>query len=88
MSDDAARGRRTAFRAGGQVIRGTGLIGNGDSGPPALVDVEEGRITRIRPLHYDMSYDPKDFDPWKLEAKGKTLEPPLRPPLGPISLAY
>ncbi|MCX8033655.1 MAG: hypothetical protein N3B14_09805, partial [Thermoleophilia bacterium] len=36
------------------VIRGTGLIGPFDSGPPALVDVKDGRITRIRPLRYDL----------------------------------
>jgi trimethylamine-N-oxide reductase (cytochrome c) len=52
------------------------------------VDVKDERIVRIRPLHYDMSYDPADFNAWKLEAKGKTLEPPLRPPLGPIGLTY
>ncbi|MCE5254735.1 MAG: molybdopterin-dependent oxidoreductase, partial [Actinomycetia bacterium] len=82
--------RRTkpAPSADKQVLRASSITGGGDSGAPTLVDVKNGRITRIRPLHYDMSYDPKDFDPWKLEAKGKTLEPPLRPPLGPISLAY
>ena len=63
-------------------------MGGGDCGAPALVDVKDGTITRIRPLHYDMSYDPADFNVWKLEAKGKTLKPPMRPPLGPISLAY
>jgi len=71
-----------------QVIRGSGLIGNGDSGPPALVDVRDGRIMRIRPLHYDMSYDPKDFNPWRMEARGKALEPPMRAPVGPLGLAY
>jgi anaerobic selenocysteine-containing dehydrogenase len=71
-----------------QVIRGSSLIGGGDSGPPTLVDVADGRITRIRPLHYGMSYDPASFDPWKMEAKGKTLEPPLVAPVGPLGLAY
>jgi hypothetical protein len=28
-----------------QVIRGGGLMGNGDSGPPTLVDVKDGRAT-------------------------------------------
>ena len=60
----------------------------GDCGAPTLVDVADGVITRIRPLHYDMSYDPKDFNAWRLEVKGKVLEPPLRPPIGPVSLAY
>jgi len=63
-------------------------MGNGDSGPPALVDVKDGRITRIRPLRYDLKYDPKDFNLWKIEARGKTFTPPLRAPLGPLGLAY
>ncbi len=71
-----------------QVIRGSGLIGSGDSGPPTLVDVKDGRITRIRPLDYESKYDKKDFNAWKMEAKGKTLDPPLRASLGPIGQAY
>jgi anaerobic selenocysteine-containing dehydrogenase len=71
-----------------QVIRGGGLMGNGDSGPPTLVDVKDGRITRIRPLHYEAEYDKADFNVWKIEARGKTLEPPLIASVGPIGLAY
>ena len=71
-----------------QVIRGSGLIGSGDSGVPTLVDVKDGRITRIRPLDYEMNYDRKDFNAWKIEAKGKILEPPRRGVVGPIGLAY
>ena len=71
-----------------QVLRGTSLMGGGDSGGPAVVDVVDGAIVRIRPLHYDTCYDPAEFNAWKLEVKGKTLQPPLHPPLGPISLAY
>ncbi|MBN2062370.1 MAG: hypothetical protein JW882_18355, partial [Deltaproteobacteria bacterium] len=48
-----------------QVIRGSGLIGPGDSGVPTLVDVKDGRITRIRPLNYEMNYDREDFNAWK-----------------------
>ncbi len=71
-----------------QVIRGSGLIGPGDSGPPTLVDVKDGKITRIRPLDYEMNYDKKEFNAWKIEAKGKTLEPPMHGVLGPIGQAY
>ena len=59
-----------------QVIRGSGLIGPSDSGVPTLIDVKDGKITRIRPLHYEMNYDKKDFNAWKIEARGKVLEPP------------
>jgi anaerobic selenocysteine-containing dehydrogenase len=63
-------------------------MGGGDSGPPALVDVKDGVITRIRPLHYDLRYSIEEFNAWKMEARGKTLQPPLRAPVGPIGLAY
>ena len=53
-----------------------GLIGPGDSGVPTLIDVKDGKITRIRPLHYEMSYDKKDFNAWKIEARGKDLRAP------------
>ena len=81
-------GTRFDIGAERQVIRGTGLLGPGDSGPPALVHVKEDRITRIRPLNYELEYDKKDFNLWKMEARGKTFEPPLRAVLGPIGQAY
>ena len=80
--------KHTETKGNKQVIRGAGLMGNGDSGPPTWVDVTDGKITRIRPLHYEDEYDKKDFNLWKIEARGKTLEPPLRASVGPIGLAY
>ena len=71
-----------------QVVRGTGLIGPRDSGPPTLVDVKDGKITRIRPLQYESKYDKKGFNAWKIEARGKTLEPPMKACVGPLGLAY
>jgi trimethylamine-N-oxide reductase (cytochrome c) len=71
-----------------QVIRGSSIIGGAESGPPTLVDVKDGKIARIRPLQYEAKYDKKDFNVWKIEARGKTLEPPMRASVGPIGLAY
>ena len=71
-----------------QVIRGSGLMGPGDSGVPTMVDVKGEKITRIRPLNYEMNYDKKDFNVWKMEARGKTFEPPMRGIIGPIGLTY
>ena len=71
-----------------QVIRGSGLIGPMDSGVPTLVDVKDGKITRIRPLQYESKYDKKDFNVWKMEAKGRTFEPPMRGVVGPIGQSY
>ena len=80
----------TKFNIGAdkQVIRGSGLIGPMDSGAPTVVDVKDGKITRIRPFDYAAGSDAKDFSPWRMEARGKTFEPPLRAPLGPLGTAY
>jgi len=74
---------------------------NGENGPqgtwpergmfgaaPCAVDVKDGKIVRIRPLHYDSKYDPKQFNPWKITKSGKTLEPLMKAVPPPFSLAY
>jgi molybdopterin guanine dinucleotide-containing S/N-oxide reductase-like protein len=70
------------------IIKGTCFSGFGDNSAPACVDVKDGKIIRIRPLHYDWKYKPEEFNPWKLEARGKTFIPPLKAPVVPHSSAY
>ena len=55
---------------------------------PCAVDVKDGKIVRIRPLHYDSKYDPKQFNPWKITKNGKTLGPLMKAVPSPFSLAY
>jgi len=57
-------------------------------GYPCTTDVRNGKIVRIRPLHYDWKYDPKEFKPWKMEARGQTFEPGMKTLLSPFGLAY
>jgi molybdopterin guanine dinucleotide-containing S/N-oxide reductase-like protein len=45
----------------------------GRQGLPMRVDVKNGRIVRIRPLHFDEKYTLEQIQPWKIEARGKTL---------------
>ncbi len=71
-----------------QVIRGTSLMGSYENGPPALVDVADGKITRIRPLNYEWKCDSKDFNVWKIEARGSEFGPPMKALPGPIGLGY
>ena len=54
----------------------------------SVVDVSNGKIVRIRPLHYDWKYDPEEFNPWKLEVRGKSFEPMMKTLIPPLSLAY
>ena len=70
------------------VIKTLSLGGLTGGGVPAAVDVKDGRIVRIRPLHYDWKYDKKEFNPWKFERDGKTLEPLMKSMPCTFSLAY
>ena len=48
-----------------------------ESGGPCLVDSNDGKITRIRPYHYDKEYTDKYCNPWKIEARGSTFSEPI-----------
>jgi anaerobic selenocysteine-containing dehydrogenase len=69
------------------------VVGLGFCGPSAganssVAEVKDGKIVRLRPLHFDWKYDPKHFNPWKMEARGKTFEPRMKSLIPPYSLAY
>jgi len=38
-------------------------IGFGPNANSSVVDVKNGKIVRIRPLHFDWKYDKKGFNP-------------------------
>ncbi len=54
----------------------------------ACVDVKDGKIVRIRPLHYDEKYEPEEFDPWQMNARGKVFRPTMKEPISPFGLSY
>ncbi len=62
-----------------------GIMGGGAEG---VVDVKNGRIVRIRPLHYDWKYTREEMNPWKIERNGVTLEPLMKSLPPPFNLAY
>jgi anaerobic selenocysteine-containing dehydrogenase len=68
-------------------IKGISFMGP-VGGSPCRTDVRNGKIVRIRPLHWDWKYDPKEFNPWKIEARGQTFEPSMKTLLSPYGLAY
>ncbi len=68
------------------VIKGLALGGHGAT--PAAIDVKDGRILRIRPLHLNWRYDRKELNPWEIKARGKVLEPPMKILQSPFNLAY
>jgi anaerobic selenocysteine-containing dehydrogenase len=69
-------------------VEGFGLCSGGNGGNPGVVDIKNGRITRIRPLHYDAKYSAEEFNPWRLEARGKVFQPTMKSLLPPFSLVY
>ena len=62
------------------VIKTLSLGGGHGGGCPAAVDVRDGRILRIRPLHYNWKYSMEKFNPWEFKRNGKTLKPVLKSP--------
>ena len=70
------------------VIKGLGFCSNCTDGNTTVVDVKDGKILRIRPLHYDWKYDPGELKPWKIEARGKVFEPAMKTLIPPFSISY
>jgi anaerobic selenocysteine-containing dehydrogenase len=70
-------------------IKGLSFIASssGDANT-SVIDVKDGKIVRIRPLHFDWKYPKQSFNPWKMEARGKTFEPSMKSLIPPYSLAY
>ena len=59
-------------------IKGLGFCSFGIGANVAEVDVKDGKVLRIRPLHFDKKYDPKDWNPWEIKARGKVFKPSLK----------
>jgi anaerobic selenocysteine-containing dehydrogenase len=70
------------------VYKALGLSGGIFGASPCAVDVKDGKIVRIRPLHWDDKYERETFNPWKITKNGKTLEPYFKSVPAPWSLAY
>jgi anaerobic selenocysteine-containing dehydrogenase len=70
------------------VLKGLGQCSFTRNGDPAAVDVKDGKILRIRPLHFEDAYTKQELKPWKIEKDGKVLEPNLKSHLAPYMLAY
>ncbi len=71
-------------------VKGLGFCGNEPlaGSNAAAVDVKDGRIVRIRPLHFDWKYSLQDLNPWKIEVRGKVLDAGTKTLLPPFTLAY
>ena len=70
------------------VLKGLGQCSFTRNSDPAAIDVKDGKIVRIRPLHFDDKYSRDEIKSWKIEKDGKVLEPQLKSHLAPYMLAY
>ncbi|MDR2197367.1 MAG: molybdopterin-dependent oxidoreductase [Coriobacteriales bacterium] len=70
------------------VVQNLGFCAFGGASNFAHVDVLDGRIARIRPLHYDDHYTPEDLNAWEFNVRGSTFKPGFKSLIPPLSLAY
>jgi molybdopterin guanine dinucleotide-containing S/N-oxide reductase-like protein len=70
------------------VIKSTDLSAGSKHSHLAFIDVKNGRIVRTRPFRYDWKYKPEDFNAWKIEARGKTFNVPMKSLIAPFGLGY
>ncbi len=68
-----------------KVLSLGGVTGGGD---PCAVDVKDGKIIRVRPLHFDSKYAREEIRPWKMQRNGYVLEASMKSMPGAFSLAY
>jgi trimethylamine-N-oxide reductase (cytochrome c) len=66
-----------AFEPEESLIKGLSFAGSGGGTPAVRCDVKNGKIVRVRPLHYDEEYKPEEYNPgevWNITARGKTFK--------------
>jgi molybdopterin guanine dinucleotide-containing S/N-oxide reductase-like protein len=80
--------KQTEIHPDKTVIRSLGLGGLLGGSDPSCVDVKDGKILRIRPMHFDWKYERASFNPWKFERNGKKLESNFKGMPSPFSLSY
>ena len=70
------------------TTKSLGFCGFGLSSNAADVDVKDGKVIRIRPVHFDEHYTREELRMWSLEKDGRVFDPGFKTLLPPISLAY
>ncbi|MDD5701236.1 MAG: molybdopterin-dependent oxidoreductase, partial [Dehalococcoidales bacterium] len=70
------------------VIKTMSLGGVLGGGTPCAIDVKDGKIARVRPLHYDWKYPEKDLKFWQYNVRGKVFEPFKKSLPAPFMMAY
>ena len=69
-------------------VKALGLGAFAIASEPSAVDVKDGKIIRIRPLHYEWKYRKDEIKPWRIERNDQVFEPILKSAPSPYMLAY
>lgn len=77
-----------SFIADKTVYKSMGFCGVGTGANIANVDVKDGKVVRIRPVHYDETHTKEELNYWTIEARGSKFEPGMKSLLPPLSLTY
>ena len=64
------------IKADKRVLKAASLMGPSAGLPTVVESGKDGVITRIRPFYYDENHDWESKNPWKIEARGSSFEPP------------
>lgn len=70
------------------VIKPLGFCGSGATSDPARVDVLDGKVVRIRPLHYSEQYTREGLNFYEIKKGDKTFDQGFKSLLSPMALAY
>lgn len=65
-----------------------GFCGFGLASNAADIDVKDGRVVRVRPVHYDENYTREDLKMWSLKKDDHVFDPGFKTLLPPFSLTY
>ncbi|MCL2125430.1 MAG: molybdopterin-dependent oxidoreductase [Oscillospiraceae bacterium] len=76
------------IKADKRVFKAASLMGPRSGLPTVIESDKDGKLTRIRPFHYRDYMDWDSKQPWKIEARGKTMTPPDRTLPGCYYMAY
>jgi trimethylamine-N-oxide reductase (cytochrome c) len=68
------------------IVRGLAFCSVTTDSNTVRIDVDNGKIIRIRPLHFNWQY--KNLALWEMSARGKTFVPSMKSLIPPYSLGY
>ena len=70
------------------VLKNLNFGGFGMNANTSRVDVKDGKVVRVRPLHYDESYTKEELNYYYMEKDGHVFEPGFKTFIPPFSIAY